>query len=386
VVAKRNKHVAHHQLAKSRIKPRNINFRHYFGGAAFLLIFLQLITGLYMIFYYEPSLRDTYKTVQTLNNETYFGAFARNIHRYGAFFLVAAAFAHMARGYFRRDYQGGRKWNWLTGVALFLIVLSFTVSGSILPWEWKGYWMMEMVNNWLRTFPLVGEWLYNFFMVSYTPSRNFAVHDIILPILTFILLEIHCMSRMKKRGFWNNMLRQTLAALPVIVVVVALAVLYPVPTEDPAIIPVPMEGQYIPAPEWYFVTFLLPYWYLRAKVVPYYVFWAPLIFFTVLIALPYLNKRRRKLPADAGAPALKKQRLMAVGYIGAGAIVTVLLTGSLIWGSVKSPWMGCNSCHNVSMGDRMGIPPVTYKETKRNPLLLDNRWMMCHWYEPQVTW
>lgn len=368
------------------IKPRNINFRHYFGGVAFLLILLQLITGLYMIFYYEPSLRDTYKTVQTLNNETYLGAFARNIHRYGAFFIIAASFFHMARGYFRRDYQGGRKWNWITGVALFIIMLAFTISGTILPWEWKGYWMMEMVNNWLKQFPLIGEWLYNFFMTTYTPSRNFAIHDIILPIITFILLEIHCLSRMKKRGFWDNLARQFVAALPLIAAVVAMSVIYPVPTEDPTVLPLPMDGQYIPAPEWFFVTFLLPYWYFPARVVPLYLFWAPALFFVLVASLPYLNKRRRKPTGEVAASVLKKQRMMSIAYIAAGVIVTVLLTGGLIMGSVKAPWMGCNCCHNVAMGDRMGIPPVTYKDTHRNPLLLDNRWMMRHWYEPQVVW
>jgi quinol-cytochrome oxidoreductase complex cytochrome b subunit len=385
VTAKEKKHVVRHHLW-TRIKPRNINFRHYFGGAAFLLILLQFITGLYMIFYYEPSLLDTYKTVQYFNNETLLGAFTRNIHRYGAFFLVAAAFVHLARGYFRRDYQGGRRWNWITGVALFFLMLTFTVTGSILPWEWKGYWMMEMFNNWLKNIPLVGDWLYIFFMTSYTPTRNFVIHDIILPITAFILLEIHCLSRMKKRGFWDNMGRQAVAALPLILMVAAFALKYPVPTEDPEMIPFPMDGQYIPAPEWYFVTLLLPYWYFPPRVVPIYVFWLPLLFFAALIALPYLNKRRRKALAQEDAAALKKQRLMRVAYIGTGAVVTVLLAAGLFFGSVKGPWMGCNSCHNVGMGERMGIPPVTYKDTKRNPLLLDNRWMMRHWYEPQVVW
>ncbi|MBF0292894.1 MAG: cytochrome b N-terminal domain-containing protein [Nitrospinae bacterium] len=385
MIVKEKKHIVHHHLW-TRIKPRNINFRHYFGGAAFLLILAQFITGLYMIFYYEPSVRDTYKTVQFFNNETLLGAFTRNIHRYGAFLLVAAAFIHMARGYFRRDYQGGRKWNWITGVFLFMLMLLFTVTGSILPWEWKGYWMMEMFNNWLRTFPLVGERLYDFFMTAYTPTRNFAIHDIILPIITFILLEIHCLSRMKKRGFWDNMARQSVAALPLIAVLVALAVQYPVPTEDPEVLPLPMDGQFIPAPEWFFVTFLLPYWYFPARVIPVYLFWLPLIFFAALIALPYLNKRRRKAHGEEDAATLKKQRMMSLAYIGTGAIVSTVLAVGLFWGSVKGPWMGCNCCHNVAMGDRMGIPPVTYKDTKRNPLLLDNRWMMRHWYEPQVVW
>ena len=369
----------------SRVKPKKINFRHYFGGAALILVIVQLITGLYMIFYYEPSLRETYKTVQYFNNETTLGALTRNIHRYGAFFLVAAVFFHLFRGYIRRDYQGKRRLNWITGVLLMMLMIAFTITGSILPWEWKGYWTMEMFNNWLRNFPVVGESLYDFFMTSYTPTRNFVIHDIILPLVAFILLEIHCLSRLKKRGFGDYIIRQVIAVIPLVIAVVALSVVFPVPTEDPAVIPLPMEGQYIPAPEWYFVTFLLPYWYFPPREWAFYIFWIPLAFYVVLFALPFINRKKPKSRL-ADQKAASRARWAGVAYVGAGSAVAALLLAGFIWGSVKSPWMGCNSCHNVAMGDRMGIPPVTYKDTERNPLLLDNRWMMRHWYEPQVVW
>ncbi len=367
-----------------RIQPKKINYRHYFGGGALLLLISQFITGLYMIFYYEPSLTETYLTVQFFNNETLLGAITRNIHRYGAFFLGMFVFFHLWRMYHRRDYQGGRKWNWITGVALSLLVGAFLITGSILPWEWKGYWMMEMFNNWLRSFPVVGESLYSFFMTSYTPTRNFVIHNIVLPLITFVLLEIHCLSRIKSRGFNDFLIRQFFAAVPLVIAVISLSVIYPVPTEDPQIIPFPMDGQYIPAPEWFFVTFLLPYWYYPPRDWTLYVFWIPFIFLMLVTALPYLNKRKSKKELEQ-MPA-KRRKWMRIGYTAAGATVGGLLILALLWGSVKAPWMGCNSCHNTAMGKRMGIPPVTYKDTERNPLLLDNRWMMRHWYEPQVVW
>jgi quinol-cytochrome oxidoreductase complex cytochrome b subunit len=337
-----------------------------------------------MIFYYEPGLKDTYKTVQYFNNETMLGAFTRNIHRYGAFFLGIMVFFHLWIGYLRRDYQGGRKRNWLTGVALLLLTASFLISGTILPWEWKGYWMMEMFNNWLSSVPIVGDQLYLFFMEAYTPTRNFVIHDIILPIIGFILLEIHCFSRLRARGFKYYLIRHFIVIIPVLLVIIALAVTYPVPTEDPNVLPFPMEGQYIPAPEWYFVTFLLPYWYFFPSKWSIYLFWIPFVFILLLVGLPYLNRRKPKALRDA-IPK-KRLKLMKISYISIGVIVGVLLVSGLLWGSVKSPWMGCNSCHNTAMGIRMGIPPITYKDTVRNPLLLDNRWMMRHWYEPQVVW
>lgn len=366
------------------VKPKKINFRHYFGGAALLLIIVQLITGLYMIFYYEPSLRETYKTVQYFNNETALGAFTRNVHRYGAFFITIAVFIHFWRMYFRRDYQGGRKWNWLTGVMLSMLLAGFLISGTILPWEWKGYWMMEMFNNWLKVVPVFGDRFYDFFMTAYTPTRNFVIHDIILPLITFVLLEIHCLSRLKTRGFKDYMIRQTVAVLPLIAAIVALSVMFPVPTEDPEIIPFPMEGLYIPAPEWFFVSFLLPYWYFPPREWHIYLFWIPFILLAAAIALPYLNKRKTRAQLEKMPP--KRIEVMNVLYVGVGGVICSLLVVGLVWGSVESPWMGCNCCHNVSMGDRMGIPPVSYKDTDRNPLLLDNRWMMRHWYEPQVVW
>ena len=367
-----------------RVKPRKINYRHYFGGAALLLLLSQLITGLYMIFYYEPSLRETYQTVQYFSNETTLGAFTRNMHRYGAFFLAAAVFFHLWIGYLRRDYQGGRKRNWITGVALSLILFGSLISGSILPWEWKGYWMMEMFNNWLKNIPFAGDRLYTLFMTSYTPTRNFVIHDIVLPIITFMLLLVHCISRLRARGYKYYFIRQFIAAAPLIAVIMALSLFYQIPSEAPEVIPFPMDGQYIPAPEWYFVTFLMPYWYVYPRNWSIYLFWIPFVFMAVLFMLPYLNKRRSKtrLKTISG----KRLKLMRISYVGIGAIVGSLLIVGLLWGSVKSPWMGCDSCHNTAMGDRMGIPPVTYKDTVRNPLLLDNRWMIRHWYEPQVVW
>jgi ubiquinol-cytochrome c reductase cytochrome b subunit len=364
--------------------PRKIQFRHYFGGTALILFILQFVTGLYMIFYYEPSLTETYKTVQYFDNETTFGTLTRNLHRYGAFFLILATLFHLGHGYFRRDYQGKRKTIWVTGVLLFMVMIALTISGSILPWEWKGYWTMEMFNNWLKVFPVVGDLLYDFFMTSYTPTRNFIIHDIVLPLVAYVLLQWHCLSNIKKRGLTENLVRQAVAIVPLLTVVLAMSLAWPVPTEDPEMIPFPMDGQYIPAPEWYFVTFLTPIWYYPPRMWALFLFWIPALFFALLFALPYINRRSTKAARSARSAITLKW--MGITYMLSGFLIGGGMMVGLVAGSVDSPWMGCNSCHNTAMGTRMGIPPVTYKDTERNPLLLDNRWMLRHWYQPQVVW
>ena len=59
-------------------------------------------------------------------------------------------------------------------------------------------------------------------------------------------------------------------------------------------------------------------------------------------------------------------------------MVAMTLFGSLYAGTSVSPTMGCNSCHNVALGLRMGVPPITFKDREKNPLLEDSEWMVQH--------
>lgn len=55
------------------LKLEKVNWRHYFGGLSFIMLILQLISGTFLIFFYEPSLNDAYKTIQKISNEIYGG-------------------------------------------------------------------------------------------------------------------------------------------------------------------------------------------------------------------------------------------------------------------------------------------------------------------------
>ena len=67
-----------------------VHFRHYFGGLSLLLVILQLLTGIFLIFFYDPALDNAYKSVQYLTNDVTGGGLLRNIHRWAAFLLFLA--------------------------------------------------------------------------------------------------------------------------------------------------------------------------------------------------------------------------------------------------------------------------------------------------------
>ena len=129
-------------------KPENANLRHYFGGLSFIMIIFQLLTGLFLIFFYEPMLTDAYKTVQQISNEVYAGGLIRNLHRWIPGLLFIAVLIHTIRCFLRKDFSNYQKRVlWLTGFLLLLPLFFLIATGLIIPWEWKGYWLMEMVPN-----------------------------------------------------------------------------------------------------------------------------------------------------------------------------------------------------------------------------------------------
>jgi hypothetical protein len=172
------------------------------------------------------------------------------------------------------------------------------------------------------------------------------------------------------------------------------------PTQDPEIIPMPLEGAFIPTPEWIILFLLVPFMHFKGFMAPFLGLYLPLVIFLLLATLPYLLKNRAKQGNKSSHNSnrlFKKSGLilgnifksrfatMAIAFSGVFIAVISLLTPLYVT-TYKSPTLGCNSCHNISMGIRMGVPPEAFKDRDIVPLLEDNEWMVKHWFYPQVTW
>lgn len=365
------------------LKPESLNYRHYFGGMAFLLLIVQLSTGLFMTMFYQPQLENAYKSIQHINNVVYGGRLIRNIHRFSAVLLVLGTIIHIVRSFVRKDfYIEKKRFLWLTGFLLFFIVIAFIVTGLALPWEWRGYWVMEMIPNYFGVMHLIGNALKNFLIDIYTIPRNYNLHVIIFPLISILLIDLHFLTNLRKRGIGKYFIKHTLVITPFLIAIIMLAKLLPIPSEDPDIIPLPLEGRFIPGPEWFFVVLLTPFMYLKGVMVPLFSIYIPFTIFTLLTFLPYYLKKKASAAASASKGILTSKGFKA----GLVVAITVVIFGLIFLGSYQSPIYGCNACHNAYRGVRMGFPPVTFKDRKVNPILSDNEWMMRHWYYPDVTW
>ena len=391
------------------MKIKQSHWHHFFGGVALLLLIIQVLSGSVLTLFYLPQLNEAYASVQYLYNELSVVAWIRDTHRWAALFLMVAVIMHFIRSFLRKDYLNrDSKTLWLTGVLLYLPMLGFLFTGVILPWEWRGYWFMEMIPNYTAEIPLIGPSLSDFLINTFTLNRTLVVHICILPAITLVLMGIHTFTRVIKRtgGLTLYVIEHTPFTLPFLLAIAVLSYAVPMPSQDPVIIPMPLEGENLPTAEWFILVFYVPYLYFKGFMATLFAFYIPVILFLVLAIFPYfLRARTRKESNKATQEATSAEKTgvfanmmapvrRALGvklYSKTLAFLTVFLVSMTLFGplfavSHKSPTLGCNSCHNLSSGIRLGLPPATFKDRVMNPTLKDNTFMVGHWFYPQVIW
>ncbi|MBK8302962.1 MAG: DUF4405 domain-containing protein [Chloracidobacterium sp.] len=71
-------------------------------------IFITLITGILLMFYYKPYPDVAYQSIKDIHFIVPTGRFMRNIHRWAANVMVIAVILHMARAFYTASYRKPR--------------------------------------------------------------------------------------------------------------------------------------------------------------------------------------------------------------------------------------------------------------------------------------
>jgi quinol-cytochrome oxidoreductase complex cytochrome b subunit len=186
------------RLKKELPIPKHLNFFYCFGGLSLIIIVLQVLTGIFMLFFYAPKPGDSTKSIEYLTNEVTLGWLFYNMHRWGATLLLALVFSHMISVFYHKAFQRPRELTWMSGVLQLVVVFLFIVTGIFLPWDWRAYWSFSIWLDYFATWPVIGLYLQNLFLDTFTLGRGFITHIWILPIVLLILLYFHF--RMVKRN------------------------------------------------------------------------------------------------------------------------------------------------------------------------------------------
>jgi len=179
------------RLKKGQAVPAHVNFFYCFGGISLFLILIQLVSGVFMLFFYTPEPDKALLSIANLSNEVAFGWLFRNMHRWIATLLLATVFSHMVIVFYLKAYQSPRQFTWLSGVSQLLLVFLMVVSGLILPWDWRSYWSYALWIDYIGTWTIVGEPIKNMILDNFTLSAAYYIHILAIPLILAASLLFH---------------------------------------------------------------------------------------------------------------------------------------------------------------------------------------------------
>jgi quinol-cytochrome oxidoreductase complex cytochrome b subunit len=238
-------------------------------------VFLLFCTGLLLKFYYFPFPEKAHDSILYITNNVLFGSFIRNIHFWSANFLIVITFLHFLRVFFTSAFHPPRDVNWVIGLGLLIIVLSFNFTGYLLPWDQLSFWAVTICTGMLEYIPLIGKWLQGMArggadVGAPTLSIFFAAHTALLPFTMIILLLFHFW-RVRRAGgialptskdsYEGNIkvktvpdliLREVVTALVLMAIILILSAIFNAPLGDkanPGLSPNPSKAP------WYFMGF-----------------------------------------------------------------------------------------------------------------------------------
>lgn len=283
--------------------------------ASALLACLALLagTGIGLSLGYSPGPDDAAASLDWMQRGGV-GAFVRGLHWHGANLMVALCGAYLFwlvwRGLYRRPGQA--RW-WRAG-ALLALVVGFSMTGQFLPYDQNALYGTSIRLGYVAEAPVVGDLLRTLVtgggeLGGAALARFFALHAIVLPALTLLLLR-GLWGDSKFKGGWAPV---AAVAGTVVVLTCLAALLFHAPL---GLAGNASEAYPQARPEW----FALPL-YLLLKAVPSGVvqkavlFGPPLIGLVVVGGLPFVEAA-----ADKPARLLKPLRIAAI-------VTAVAMTG-----------------------------------------------------------
>jgi quinol-cytochrome oxidoreductase complex cytochrome b subunit len=174
------------------------------GGAAALLFFVQVMTGLLLNISYEPVPVQAWISVQSMQTDQFLGRLIRNMHHWTGHFLVVVACLHLVRVFFSGAYFKPRRSSWYIGLALLFLVLAANFTGYLLPWDQLAFWAVTIAGSMLAYIPIAGEWLQGLVLgggaVSGATLHVFhSLHTTLLPAVFLVCMFYHFW-RIRKAG------------------------------------------------------------------------------------------------------------------------------------------------------------------------------------------
>ena len=175
---------------------KNFNWWYVFGVLAFVVLAMQIITGIWLTMNYKPDAELAFNSVEYIMRDVNWGWLIRYMHSTGASAFFVVVYLHMFRALLYGSYKKPRELIWIFGVVIYLCLMAEAFMGYLLPWGQMSYWGAQVIISLFGAIPVVGDALVEFIRGDYsisdiTLNRFFAMHVILLPLALIGLVFVH---------------------------------------------------------------------------------------------------------------------------------------------------------------------------------------------------
>ena len=199
------------RTALNKVFPDHWSFM--LGEVALYAFLLLLLTGIYLTFFFEPSLKEVvyhgayrplrgvemsqaYESTLRLSFEVRAGMVMRQMHHWAAIVFLAAIVVHVGRVFFTGAFRRPREINWIVGCSLLVLAMANGFAGYSLPDDQLSGTGLRIAYSIALSIPLGGTWVAYLLFGGEFPadsiiSRLFVIHVLILPALILGLLGAH---------------------------------------------------------------------------------------------------------------------------------------------------------------------------------------------------
>jgi ubiquinol-cytochrome c reductase cytochrome b subunit len=361
--------------------PGGAKIAYVFGSALLFVFVLQIVTGIFLMFYYAPTVDHAWESIRYIMEDVEFGFLVRGIHHWASSAMVILVLVHLLQVFIWGAYKKPRELVWLMGVVLLILVLGAGFTGYLLPWDQKAYWASVVGIQIASIAPVLGDFMGKFLKGGdvvgvLTLNRFYVIHVMIIPFSIMVLAALHLIFfrnagpagpyegepdelEKKKDFFYPKQVFIDMAfSFAVFLIIVGLAVFNP---PELFIKANPSVSAFNPAPEWYFLFLfqLLKLPIFAGNIGELFgAFIIPSLFIALLFALPFIDRNPSRSP-------LKRPLAMAsVSIIMAGIILlTAIAMNSAPKLAKANPKLAkqgltiyyttgnCASCHKIDILD-----------------------------------
>ena len=176
-------------------KNLRITYTFCFGGLAFTAFMLLVVSGLLLLFYYQPCPEKAFESILFLESSVPGGRFVRSLHRLTSHALLVLIFLHTLRVILTGAYRKPRELNWVIGFFILASAVFGAYTGYLLPMDQLAFWGTHTGMELIGTAPF-GEMIGHFLVPDdvgrpVSLLRFYTLHIAVIPLTIAILCFLH---------------------------------------------------------------------------------------------------------------------------------------------------------------------------------------------------